>query len=316
MYSLLAVLAGLVVSVMVLLNGSLSQAFGLYVAAALSHVVGVLFGGIVCALRREKLRSKGRAPLWAYMGGFAGVLTLLFCNFSFGRLSMVCIVALGLLGQSLASMLLDGFGWLGTEKRPINRSTLLGFLLALPGVVLMLDSSVTAALPAVLLSMGAGVTVAFSRAVNARLAKSTSPAVSSFINHLVGLPVCVLLAFTLQEAPVPAPSSPPPWIFLGGILGVLTVLLYNITVPRLSAIRLSLLSFLGQIFAGLGLDLLLGQGFSHASFRGGIFVAGGLLVNMAWERWDQHKKQKQERVRIEVLEAETLYRQKVLSHKT
>ena len=69
----------------------------------------------------------------------------------------------------------------------------------------------------------------------------------------------------------------------GGMLGVTVVLLLNITVPRIAAFRLTLLSFLGQIFTGLAIDLALGQNISGGLFWGGVICAAGFLVSMLIE---------------------------------
>lgn len=283
MYYFLALLSGTVISIMVSINGGLTQLYGIYFAAVIIHIVGVLFSLILCILRKEKLTLKKVAPLWAYLGGVIGVLTTLFNNFAFGRINMTSIVALGLLGQSLTSILFDYFGCLDTQKRPIKKTSLIGLFPAVAGIFLMLDQSITDSFFAVILSLGAGATVVLSRTVNSRLSKETSPLVGSFINHLVGLPICIGLALSLPTEQLTLTSTVNPLIFLGGILGVLTVLLFNITVPKVSAFHLTLLSFIGQLFTGIILDLLQGRSYSTTSFIGGVVIGGGLLLNMGLE---------------------------------
>lgn len=294
MYYLLAVLAGIVISVMVSLNGGLTQAYGTYSAAVIIHVVGVVFAMALCATRKEKPLPRNHVPLWAYTGGAIGVLTTLFNNYAFGRISMTSIVALGLLGQSLASMVFDTFGLLGMEKRPVRKSAAIGFLPAIAGIFFMMDGSVSGAVPAVIVSLGAGVSVVLSRTVNSRLSGETSPLVGSLINHIVGLPICVILAISFQRPLWIAMADVKPWMFLGGTLGVVTVLLFNITVPKVSAFQLTLLSFVGQVFTGITLDFVQGQEVSNASFTGGLVIAAGLLVNMALDQWHTYKKKKKE----------------------
>lgn len=314
MYYLLAILAGVVISTMVSLNGELTQAYGTYSAAVIIHVVGVIFAIILCVARKEKILIKSGAPIWAYLGGAIGVLTTLFNNYAFGRITMTSIVALGLLGQSLASVIFDSFGWLGIEKRQIKKNSVIGFLLAIVGIFLMMDQSVSMAMPAVILSLGAGITVVLSRMVNYRLSKETSPLVGSFINHLVGLPICIVLALSFQRSFWKITASVKPWMFLGGILGVVTVLIFNITVPKVSAFRLTLLSFIGQVFTGISLDLAQGLEYSNTSFTGGLVIAVGLLTNMALDQWSIYKKQKEERYWKNIQEAENAHWEKVFSN--
>ncbi|MDF2886666.1 MAG: hypothetical protein K0R23_1051, partial [Lacrimispora sp.] len=74
------------------------------------------------------------------------------------------------------------------------------------------------------------------------------------------------------------------WIYFGGVLGVITVLLFNLTVPKIPSFRLTLLSFTGQIFTGILLDLITQKGFTMATFSGGLLVAAGVGITMAGER--------------------------------
>lgn len=278
-YELLALLSGVVISVMVMFNGDLSAAYGTYWAAVIVHIVGVGGAALLCVVRGRRIRVRSGAPLWAYLGGVIGVLTTLFNNFSFGRITMTSIVALGLLGQSATALVCDGFGWMGLEKRRVGAVQLLGFIPAIIGVAVMLDSSVTGSLLAVALSFAAGASVVFSRTVNARLAAETGPEVGSFINHLVGLPICIALAAAVQGGVAPVAGASV-WAYLGGLLGVAVVLIFNVTVPRMPAFRLTLLTFTGQIFTGLAIDALLGRDLADASVWGGLVIAAGLLLNM------------------------------------
>ena len=312
MYHLLALLVGIVISVMVSLNGGLTQAYGAYGAAVIVHIVGVAFALALCIIRKEKLFIKKKIPLWAYGGGAIGVLTTLSNNYAFGRISLTSIVALGLLGQSIASIILDTTGWMGIQKRPLKSTAMLGYIPAVAGIFWMIDPSVANAALAVVLSLAAGVAVVLSRTVNARLSRETSPLVGSLINHLAGLPICIVLAVLLQKPLSITPPSGKPWIFFGGALGVVTVLLFNITVPKLSAFRLTLLSFTGQVFTGILLDLALGQGYSQASFTGGIFVVAGLALNMVLDQWRARNKQRKDRYWESIQKAEQAHWEKVL----
>lgn len=313
MYCLLAILAGVVISVMVSLNGGLTQAYGTYFAAVIIHLVGVIFASILCAVRKEKILVKSSAPLWAYLGGAIGVLTTLFNNYAFGRISVTSIVAMGLLGQSLTSVVFDSFGWLGLEKRPIKKSAVVGLIPAIAGIILMMDATVSGAIPAVILSLGSGITVVLSRTVNSRLSIETSPLVGSFINHLVGLPICIVLALVFQKSFQVITIGLKPWMFFGGMLGVATVLIFNITVPKVSAFQLTLLSFIGQVFTGILLDLAQGLGYSNTSFEGGLVISAGLLINMTLDQWSSYKKKKEEAYWNGIREAENAHWEKLLN---
>ena len=283
MSMLLALLTGAVISVMVSINGGLTACVGEYAAAVIIHVVGTGFALILCLLRRERIFARRHAPAWAYLGGVIGVLTTFFNNFAFGRISVTNITALGLLGQTVTAALMDGLGLLGMPRRRIAPGTWLGIGISVAGVAVMLDASIADAALAVLLSIAAGVTNVFSRTVNARLSQQAGALTGSFFNHLTGLPCCLLLWLLAGGAGSGIAAVPAPWMLCGGMLGVAVVLLLNITVPRIAAFRLTLLSFLGQIFTGFAIDLALGQSVSGGLFWGGVICATGLLATMAME---------------------------------
>lgn len=291
MYYLLSILSGVVISVMVCINGKLTTAYGLYLSAVIIHLVGVIFSGAICLFGKKTLKC--HAPLWAYLGGAIGVLTTFFNNFAFDKISMTSIVALGLLGQSITSVCLDSFGLLGIKKQKPEKSAVIGYLAAALGIYIMMDSSIAAAAVAVFVSLLAGITVVLSRTVNARLSEETSPIAGSFVNHLVGLPICIILFLCIQR-PLHVPVSTwNPIVYTGGILGVLVVMLFNITVPKIAAFHLTLLSFVGEIFAGIAIDIATHSGYSSSTFIGGIVISAGLLINMILKRISERRSAKQ-----------------------
>ena len=195
MYSLFTLLIGAIISVMVLFNGELTQIYGTYIASVIIHIVGVLFAIILCIIRKENFKIPKTIPVWAYLGGVIGVLTTLSNNYAFNKISMTSLVALGLLGQSLTSIILDSFGLFGTKKIKLRFSSLIGFIPALIGILVMMDKSISGSFLAVLISIFAGVCVVLTRTANSRLSIETSPLIGSFINHIVGLPICVVILF-------------------------------------------------------------------------------------------------------------------------
>jgi len=281
MDAFLALLSGILIALMVAANGGLSERYGVFWAAVVIHAVGAAFAYALCRLKKEDRPAK-RLPVWLYLGGVIGVMTTVFDNFAFGRISVTAIVALGLVGQSAASLVLDGFGLFGQQKRPLSRYAAPGLVCAGAGIALMLRGQDASSAAAVALAAAAGVTVVLSRTVNARLSGNVGAMRASFVNHLTGLPVTLLLAAAVSSAPALAGSGPVrPWIYAGGLLGVAVVYLCNLAVPRVPALRFSLLSAAGQLLAGAALDALPGGQFSGASFRAGLLIAGGLLAS----RW-------------------------------
>ncbi|NLA96117.1 MAG: DMT family transporter [Clostridiaceae bacterium] len=295
MYHLISLLTGILLSVMILINGRLTEHIGLFQATAIIHLVGVAFSLAASLIRKEKPLPRTHSPWWFYLGGVIGVYTAVANNFAFGKITMTSIVALGLLGQTVTSLVVDTTGWFGMTRRSFRKSTLVGLLFCFAGIAVMLDHSILEAVLAVWLSFGTGISIVVSRSINARLATRIGPLPGSFVNHLTGLPVTVILVLlTVKKLPaVTYPAGKESWVYLGGVLGVCVVMLFNILVPRISQFHLTVLSFVGQVLTGILIDLLTGDFTADASFRGGLLITAGIALNLAIE-YRAHRKAKSE----------------------
>jgi transporter family-2 protein len=282
MFYLLSLVAGALISVMVAFNGGLTERYGVYSATVIIHLVGLAVIAAIMVAKREKF-FPARFAWFMYLGGAIGVLTTVFNNFSFGRISVSAILALGLLGQSAAGLIIDKYGLFGMHKYPFSREKFFGLALILAGIAAMVNSFEIAA---VVVSFLAGVNIVLSRTFNAKLSERTNVRVSTFYNYAVGL-VGAILVFILMggnEALLPDfmsdPLSADLWIYLGGVLGVCVVLFFNILVVKISAFYLTLLVFIGQVFTGVAIDAVLTGGVSIRNVIGGVLVAAGLSVNL------------------------------------
>lgn len=138
MYNFLSVLAGVLIAVMVVQNGRLSDHFGVYAATLFIHAVGLLCVLAFIGLKREPLRPKARPALKYYIGGLIGAATTLFNNMAFGHISVSAILALTLLGQSVTSLCIDSLGLFEMPKHHFDPRKLFGLALISLGIVLMI----------------------------------------------------------------------------------------------------------------------------------------------------------------------------------
>ena len=102
----------------------------------------------------------------------------------------------------------------------------------------------------------AGVLVGVSRQVNGRLSLSTSPLVSSFWNHLVGVALLTVIGLGLGGLIPPTAAAAPWFAYIGGPLGVIFVAAGSWLIPRIGATNTALLIIGGQMISGVVLDLL------------------------------------------------------------
>lgn len=317
MYDLLSLLIGVIITVMVAVNGGLTMQYGVFGATIIIHIVGSLSAFLLIKMRRKQTPNQHSIPIWLYMGGAIGVLTALFNNLAYGKIGLTSIVALSLLGQTATSLLIDSFGLFGMRKYPLKAPMLIGMGISVIGLFMMLDSSSGNTLNAVALSLGAGVTVVFSRTINARLSEHIGALHGSFINHVVGLPVAVAV-FALWSNSDPIIDrlavSSDVWIYLGGVMGVVVVLLFNMTVPKIPATKLTLLVFIGQIFAGIGLDLITKKGYSEESFIAGLLVSAGIGSNILIEQVYLCKERKSKEYHERIRKEKEAYQAYFLAH--
>ena len=277
MFNFLALGTGVLLAIMIQINGTLSGQYGTYHAALYIHIVGACAAALLLLLRHKPIRAKSKVSFWMLTGGVIGVGTTVFNNLAFSHISLTCIVALQLFAELLVSCLIDAFGLFGMQRRGRGEWSIAGMLLSVAGIALMLDSSAAGAWIYVLMSMGAGVTVVLSRTVNAHLADRIGALPGSLVNHLAGMPVCLLLMLLIPETGTGGAFRL--WTWCGGLLGVTVVASLNVIVPRLPASRLTLLSLCGQLLCGVLLDLLVGKTFEIRQLCAALLVGLGILVS-------------------------------------
>ncbi|MCL2079164.1 MAG: DMT family transporter [Oscillospiraceae bacterium] len=285
MYYFLSLLTGILISVMVAFNGGLTTQYGVYSATIIVHIAGLIFIAFLVFINRERVFAK-KCSWFLYLGGAIGVLTTVFNNMAFGSISVSAILALGLFGQSVAGLLMDQYGLFNMPKHPFSKRKILGLFLIICGIVSMINNF---EILAVVVSFIAGVTIVISRTLNAKLATLTSVRVSAFYNYLIGLGISipVFLIFGHNEiALTEFTFSSNIYIYLGGILGVGVVLLSNIVVVKISSFYLTLLIFIGQVFSGILIDVIITHHFSARILIGGILVSIGLCVNLMLDKRD------------------------------
>jgi len=278
---------GILISVMIAINGGLTTHYGVYSATIIIHLVGLVLIAIAVRIKKETF-FLGKLPWFLYLGGAIGVFTTVANNLSFGRISVSAILALGLLGQSVTGFIIDQFGLMGMAKHPFTKDKLVGLALILAGIASMIDNFETLAVVA---SFLAGFCIIMSRTLNAKLADATSMSVSTFYNYFVGFIVSILVFSILGREEIVFAEftlSPRWYIYLGGAIGVMVVFMSNIVVVKISAFYLTLLIFVGQVFSGVLIDIFISQEISIRNIIGGVLVALGLVINLVLDYKRRH----------------------------
>jgi bacterial/archaeal transporter family-2 protein len=114
-------------------------AAGPFGAALLSFVVGALALATVLALARAPWpgRELAQAPWWTWWGGLMGALYVLGAVLIAPRIGPGPLLALVVMGQMSAALVLEHYGWLGTVRHPVSAVRILGVLMIVVGAALV-----------------------------------------------------------------------------------------------------------------------------------------------------------------------------------
>jgi bacterial/archaeal transporter family-2 protein len=109
-------------------------------AAFVSFLVGMLFLLVAAAFVSKPLPSWGRlghAPWWVWLGGALGAFYVVGSIVAAPKLGAATLIGLVVAGQSLASLVVDHFGWVGFETKHVTPGRLAGMALVGVGVALV-----------------------------------------------------------------------------------------------------------------------------------------------------------------------------------
>ena len=142
-FVILTVLAGVVLPMQALINARLGLQIGGPVwAAAFSFLIGTVALFAYQLVLRAPFPPAAQAfsgPAWLWIGGVMGAFYVATVTLTVPRLGTAALIALIVLGQMVASLLLDHFGVLH-DVHPLNPSRLLGAGLLIAGVWLIVSN--------------------------------------------------------------------------------------------------------------------------------------------------------------------------------
>ena len=141
LYLIFAVAAGAMLPVQFGVNAQLAHWLGSPIRAAfVSFLVGAVALLVVAAFVRRPLPSLARlgdVPWWVWIGGLLGAFYVTGSIVTAPKLGAVTLAAAVIFGQTLASVLVDQFGWVGFEEQHATPGRLVGVLRVAVGVVLV-----------------------------------------------------------------------------------------------------------------------------------------------------------------------------------
>lgn len=130
---------GGLLSVMVLFNGTLAAYGSLFFASWVPHLTGTLAALIFLAILRPKRTSAKRPPLWVYLGGVSGAITVMLTSATLNSaLALSGTIALGLAGQVIFSLFADTRGLFGLPQRTPQTRDYVSLCLILTGSLILI----------------------------------------------------------------------------------------------------------------------------------------------------------------------------------
>jgi bacterial/archaeal transporter family-2 protein len=140
-FYVLAFIGGLLLTIQVGANSTLRHTIGSASAAALTNfTVGLLGLALLVLVTRQNWPSReslAAAPPWAWCGGLLGAYYVATATLVGPRLGAATLLALSVLGQLIASLLVDHYGWIGFPQHPISVTRLAGAAMLFAGVLLI-----------------------------------------------------------------------------------------------------------------------------------------------------------------------------------
>lgn len=134
---IMSIIIGMLITLMITLNGSLSNVTGNYTSSVIIHLVGLIGIILVLMITKSKLVIKKELPFYLYSAGLIGVATVLFNNISIASIGVSLTVSLGLLGQTIFSLVSDHYGLFGTKKAVFNQRKVIGLVIIIIGIFSM-----------------------------------------------------------------------------------------------------------------------------------------------------------------------------------
>jgi transporter family-2 protein len=138
-YYLLAIGAGLGITLQTTLNGQLAKGVGgdSVAAALFSFTAGAVCLGLFSMMRGgivTSLAAIPNQPWWSLLGGLLGAGALLSYVVLAPKIGLSALLGLAIAGQITSSLAIDHFGLMGAVERPVSLVKLGGSMVMLIGL--------------------------------------------------------------------------------------------------------------------------------------------------------------------------------------
>lgn len=133
----ISIFTGIILAIMISLNGQLSNISGNYASSVIIHFIGLIGIIFVLIFTKSEIGSFKGIPFYMFTGGLIGILTVLFTNASIIELGVSLTVSLSLLGQLTTSLIIDHFGFFNMQVVKFDKKKILGLVIITIGIYVM-----------------------------------------------------------------------------------------------------------------------------------------------------------------------------------
>jgi len=124
-----AVVAGVGVSIQAPLSSILNQRIGQIESVFIVHLGGTVVAGIILlVLGGGNMRAWREAPWYTWLAGVLGLVVIASLNIAIVRLGSAATTVVMVTVNMALGAILDHFGWLGLEVRPLTLPRIAGML--------------------------------------------------------------------------------------------------------------------------------------------------------------------------------------------
>jgi transporter family-2 protein len=202
------------------------------------------------------------APAWHLVGGLGSAVYITAGIVLLPRLGAIVTVGLFIAGQMAASLAIDGLGWLGVDREPLDLAAWAGAAAVIAGTALIVRAQTTAAARDtraawIGLALAAGAVLPIQGAINAQLrADLDAPIATGAFSFLVATAamLAVLAAVPRRRQKPTALRRLPWWGWLGGLCGAVYVTSVFLLIPEIGTAPTIALTVAGQQLASVLVD--------------------------------------------------------------
>lgn len=134
-YIIIAILTGSLVTLSRLVNSNLSDEIGIFQSTFYNYFVGLIASLVVLIFSNDSIltlsQTFSKIPLWAFTGGFVGVIVVALSSFVTPKISVFYLTILTFIGQLFTGIIMDYY-----TLNILSTGKLLGGFFVLAGLII------------------------------------------------------------------------------------------------------------------------------------------------------------------------------------